>query len=386
LIYLDHNSTTPVDADVLQAMLPFFSNEFGNPASHHLLGERAAAAVEASRRNVAELLGCSAQELIFTSGATESNNLALKGCFRTGCARRVIIHSSTEHKAVFEPANALAASSGAIVQVAPVLRSGVVDLPALRSMLTNEVAVVSIMSANNETGAINPIGEIAEMTRSAGAQFHVDAAQSAGKLEILLANSNIDLLSISSHKIYGPKGVGALFVRRGVILEPLLHGGGHERGQRSGTLNVSGIVGFGEAARIARSRLPDYQARTKSLRDMLESLLRDRIRGVEFNGPLEERLCNTVNLRFVGADAEAVLLNAPSVAASTGSACTSNSPTPSHVLLAMGLSHQAAEESIRFSLGRDTTESDVENAAQAIACAVDRVRTMACSGEEATTR
>lgn len=353
-------------------MLPWFSLNFGNPSSSHAPGLLAERAIGKARQEVATLIGCSKGEVYFTGGATEANNLALKGLYELGHAPRHILVSATEHKSVLETAQALK-RRGAEVRSIAVDSSGVVMLPSLEELLSPG-AIVSVIAANNETGTLNPIAEVAELVHTHGGTLHVDATQWVGKLSVDVRHWNVDLLSLSAHKFLGPKGVGALFVRRGLGLFPLIHGGGQERGLRGGTLNVPGLVGLGAAATLASVECQSGATSREILRDQLHASLVARVPAIELNGHPTQRLPNTLNLRFVGAPADAVLARLRSVAASTGSACTSSMPAPSHVLLAMGASAEAADESVRFSLGRSTTPGEVEEAAKDIADAVEGVR------------
>lgn len=375
MIYLDYNATTPVAEEVLETMWPWFRASYGNPSSAgHTLGREAAKAVDEAREKLASLICCSASELVFTSGATEANNLALKGLFGLApLERRRLLVGATEHKSVLEVAKALE-ERGAELDLIPVDRHGVVDLSALEELLGPDVLAVSVMAANNETGTLNPIQQVAVMAHAFGAVVHTDATQWVGKMRIDAQEWESDLLSLSAHKFYGPKGVGALFVRRRLQLAPVIHGGGQERVLRGGTLNVPGLVGLGAAAELAEECLEAQGLRSRDLRDHLHALIQRRLPNVELNGHPKERLPNTLNLRFVGAQADAVMARLPEVAVSSGSACTSAVPAPSHVLTAMGLTTEAAEESIRFSLGRETTASDVTDAANLIASAVAAVR------------
>lgn len=376
LIYLDFNATTPLDEQVLEVMLPFLRDEFGNASSaQHPAGARAAVAVRHARDQIAGLLGCASGEVVFTSGATEANNLALKGVFEAhGGGRRRILVGATEHKAIIGTAQWLA-SKGAQVDVIPVDRYGVIDLSALNELIDSDVLIVSVMAANNETGTLNPIVRVAEIATECGAFVHTDATQWTGRLPVDVRAWRVDLLSLSAHKFYGPKGVGALYVRRRTPLAPLVHGGEQERGLRSGTLNVPGIVGLGAAAALAAERMRADAGRLSALRDRLHTELVQRLTGVELIGHPTARLPNTVNLRFVGAEADAVITNTPEVAVSSGSACTSAVPSPSHVLVAMGLDRDAAEESLRFSLGRPTTEQEIMTAVDEVVHGVETVRT-----------
>lgn len=378
MIYLDHNATTPVAEEVLEAMLPWFRSSYGNPSSvSHSFGIRAADAVEKARQQLASLLQCSAREITYTSGATEANNLAIQGLLSAApMERRRVVVGATEHKSVLELAKAME-GRGAGVDLIPVDRHGLVDMSALEELLGSDVLLVSVMAANNETGTLNPVASVAALAHAHGAAVHTDATQWVGKLRIDVREWDIDLLSLSAHKFYGPKGVGALYVRRRFELAPIIHGGGQERGLRGGTLNVPGIVGLGAAAEFADRSLDREAPRLRQLRDGLHDLIGSRLLDVELNGHRAERLPNTLNLRFVGADADAVMARLPELAVSSGSACTSAVPQPSHVLTAMGLTMEAAEESIRFSLGRETSAADVASAGGLVAAAVSAVRRIA---------
>lgn len=383
-IYLDYNATTPTDSRVVEAMLPFFTSEFGNPASgQHAFGLRALAAVEEARADVSGLVGGAQGDLVFTASSTEATNLLIKGLSSTASrARRRVVISTVEHRAVLETTNWLA-SNGVPVSHIPVDRFGIVDFNILETTLRlGDTHLVSILAANNETGTLNPIGRIASMAHQYDAIFHTDATQMTGKLPLDLSSLCVDAASIAAHKIYGPKGVAALYVgpsvRRRIM--PLIHGGGHEGGLRSGTLNVPGIVGFGCAATLAAAHVSDDSSRLRLLRDRLHAELDSIVGNVLLNGHPTERLPNTLNLRFVGAEADAIIANAPTLAVSTGSACTSSIPSPSHVLTAMGLDEGAASESIRFSLGRPTTSEEVDLGIQIVNWAVSRVRKLAGAG------
>jgi len=384
-IYLDYNATTPVDPDVLQAMLPWLRESFGNPASAHGHGRAAAEAVDTARRQIADLVGCSGSEVVFTSGATEANNLALKGAVESApTGRNRILVAATEHKSVLDTA-AWIRDQGHSVDLVSVGRDGVVDLAAMHAIVGPDVAVVSVMLANNETGVISPIADVCALARSVGALTHTDASQAVGKIPVDVRALDVDLASVSSHKLYGPQGVGALYVRRRTILAPLLHGGGHERGLRSGTLNVPGIVGFGAAADIAARRLDSDAPRFRYLIGLLRSQLAAAVPTVQVvaldpdTGTEPDALSNTLNVRFPGVDAEALIANTPRVAVSTGSACSAFMPAPSHVLLAMLGDPDAASECIRFSVGRATTEADVLEAAFEFGHAANRLYELARS-------
>jgi cysteine desulfurase len=378
IIYLDNNASTAPDPAVVDALTKCLRRDIGNPASHHVLGARAANRVEHARAQVAALTSCHPREVVFTSGATEADNLAVRGLWeatRNQGSRDTVLIGATEHPAVLEAGNALRRYGARVVHI-PVDSHGVVDLSALRSLADERTLLISVMAANNETGTVAPLAEVMSIGRTVGAFIHSDATQFVGRLSFDFAGLALDMASLSAHKMHGPKGVGALLVRRGVPLLPLLHGGGHERALRSGTLNTPGIVGFGAAAELALARLHEA-ARISQLRDRLHTALCSRLEGVSLNGHLADRLPNTVNLRFAGADAEAVMASMPQVACSTGSACSSAVPTPSHVLLAMGLDRQAADECLRFSLSRQTTEAEIDAAVEQVVSAVSYVRAAA---------
>lgn len=376
-IYLDYNATTPVDSAVLDGMNPWFSAQFWNAASSHRGGMTAAEAVSSARDQVASLLGSRAGEIIWTSGATEANNLAIKGFVELASPTRSrVITFATEHKAVLDVV-AWIGEQGHPTSVLGVNEDGAPDLEALRvELLKGDTALVSVMAANNETGILVDLGEIARLAHEGGAQFHTDATQAVGKLSINVEEQGIDLLSMSAHKIYGPKGIGALFVSRKSDVASQVHGGGHERGMRSGTLNVPSIVGFGLAAELAaasiESELPRQARLVATFLEFLENQLGDG--SFAINTQSARRLTNTVNLWFEGADADAVMANSQNIAISSGSACTALVTAPSHVLTAMGFDTQKASECLRISVGRPTTETDVELAAESIATAVRRVR------------
>lgn len=373
-IYLDYNATTPAAPGVVEEMLPWFVDRFWNASSSHPSGRVAAAAVEAGRERVAGLIGARSAEVVWTSGATEATNLALKGLPPTGERRRVVT-IATEHKATLDTVAALE-HGGTPVTVVPVETDGSLSLDRLHSELDGSVLVVSVMAANNETGVVTDLPPVADMVHECGALLHSDITQVVGKMPFSVSDSGIDLASLSSHKIYGPKGIGALFVSRRVKLSPLIHGGGHEWGLRSGTLNVPGIVGFGTAADLATASLEtEVHRQGRLVRRMLEEL-RGHVGDVLQTTDAPLRLANTLNIRVVGADAEAVMANAPDVALSSGSACTALVPSPSHVLLAMGFDRTAALECLRISVGRPTMEQDVVAAAELLAAAITRVRAL----------
>lgn len=374
-VYLDYHATTPVDPRVLEAMLPYFTEVFGNPASSsHQWGWKAQEAVEEARRRVAALIGGTAREIVFTSGATESNNFAIKGV--TALApegRRHVVCSAIEHKSVLEGCRSLD-KAGFTCTAVPVARDGRVDLEALASVVTDATALVTIMAANNEVGVLQPLTEIAAIAHAKGALFHTDAAQGVGKVPIDVQASQIDLLSLTGHKMYGPKGCGALYVRRRTELSPLIMGGGQERGLRSGTLNVPGIVGLGYACLIAKREMADESARLASLRDRLLEGLRAQVGGISVSGSMEHRLPHNLHVGFDGVDGSSLLIGISDIAVSSGSACSSASATPSHVLLAMCGAGQVPSATIRFGLGRQTTEAEIDYAIEKFATVVKKLR------------
>jgi cysteine desulfurase len=377
-VYLDYHATTPVDARVLDAMLPYFTERFGNPHSRqHAWGWDAEKAVDAAREQVAALINASPSEIIFTGGATESNNLAIKGIvsrLRERGSRVVTVAS--EHKSVLDTCTKQSAQ-GVDVQVVGVQRDGLIDLDAFSHAVTTETILVSAMAANNEIGTLQPLGEIAAIAHECGALLHTDAAQAAGKVPIDVRAMGIDLLSLTGHKMYGPKGCGALFVaKRRPKLMPIaqLDGGGQEAGVRSGTLNVPGIVGLGAAAELARTGMAEESARISALRDRLLDRLRSALDGVRVNGTMEQRLPNNLHVSFEGVEGERLLMALGDLAVSTGSACASGSQAPSHVLQAIGAVGDEAGASIRFGLGRATTEDDIEFAAERVVTVVTALR------------
>ena len=379
-VYLDHHATTPCDARVVEAMLPYFTEKFGNAASRtHIYGFVANTAVERAREQVASLIGASPKEIVFTSGATEANNLAVLGAARAlrGVGRHVIV-SAIEHKAVLDPAKHLEAE-GFEVTVLPVGSDGRVSPADVAAAMRPGTALVSVMLANNEIGTLQPLAEIAEIAHAHGAVVHTDAAQAPGKLAIDVGALGVDLLSLSAHKMYGPKGIGALYVRRDrrprLLLEPLVYGGGHERGLRSGTLPVPMIVALGAAAQLAADDVANGEpARLATLRDRLLAGLRAGATGVVVHGSLTHRLPNNLSVSFDGVDGEALILSTKEIAVSSGSACTSATLEPSHVLRAIGVDKAQAHGSIRIGLGRSNGEADVELAISRICGTVERLR------------
>ena len=391
-IYLDNQASTPVDPRVLDAMMPYFTIDYGNPHSEsHVYGDRAMAAIDAAREQVAALIHADPREIVFTSGATEANNLALKGAAHfarehptDGTQKDHIVTLQTEHKCVLESAAALE-REGFRVTYLPVTENGLVSLDALAAAIDEQTLIVSVMAAHNEIGVVQPLAEIGALCRSKGALFHTDAAQALGKIPLDVEAMKIDLMSMSGHKLYGPKGVGALYIRRRprVRLTPLIDGGGQERGVRSGTLPTPLCVGFGKACAIAATEMEGEAKRLKSLRERLRTALQQRVPGLVVNGDLDHRLPGSLNVSVPGTTAPDLIEACHSIAISTGSACTSASVEPSYVLRALGLSNERANASVRLGLGRFTSEADVDFAADAIAAAAARLRVK--NGDSATT-
>ncbi|RMF21580.1 MAG: IscS subfamily cysteine desulfurase [Deltaproteobacteria bacterium] len=378
-VYMDYQATTPVDPRVLEAMLPYFTERFGNAASRtHRFGWEAEEAVQAARDQIAALIGARRKEIIFTSGATESDNLAIKGVLGFYRDRgNHVVTVRTEHKAVLDPCRVLERDGVAEVTYLRVGRDGLVDPDDVRRAIGPRTVLVSVMHANNEIGVIQPIAEIGRITREAGVLLHCDAAQSLGKIPIDVDAMHVDLLSMSAHKTYGPKGIGALYVRARdprVRLRPLIDGGGHERGLRSGTLNVPGIVGFGVACRIAAEEMEAEGARLLELREYLRTRLLEELDEIYVNGDIERRLPGNLNVSFAYLEAESLLMGLGDIALSSGSACTSASLEPSHVLRAIGASDELAHGSVRFGLGRFTTREEVEYVAGRVIDEVRRLR------------
>ena len=376
-IYLDNNATTPADPRVLDVMLPYFTEKFGNAASrHHAFGWTAEDAVDLAREQAAALIGAAPEELIFTSGATESVNMALKGVSEAYRSKgNHFITVTTEHSCVMDTCRHIEKAGGRVTWL-PVLSDGLLDTEALRAAITPQTVLISVMYANNETGVIQPMEEIGRIAREKGVILHTDATQAAGKVPLNVDTSGIGLLSFSAHKLYGPKGVGALYIRRRnprVRLTPLIEGGGHEKGLRSGTLNVPGIVGFGKACQIAAEQMEKDSQKLSVLRDKLERALLE-IPGTAVNGNTHSRLPHVSNIRFAGLKGDLLMAAMPDLAISSGSACTSASPEPSHVLMAMGLNEEEARASLRFSLGRFTEETDIDFAINTCRKAVEKLR------------
>ena len=389
-IYLDNNATTPVNPAVLEAMLPYFGLEFGNPSSAHRFGQLARQAIEGAREAVAALIGARATEIVFTSGGTEADNAAVFGVIGgvMGQALRSpknsvgspphVITSAIEHDAVLNACRELE-RRGVCVTYVPVGRDGIVSPDEIRSALRPETALISIMRANNEVGTLQPIEEIGAIAAEAGVAFHTDAVQAAGKVSIDVNRMRVGLLSLSAHKLHGPKGAGALFVRKGVQIDPLLHGGANERGRRAGTENVASIVGLGKAAELARAGLAEISAHLCEMRDRLEAGLVARIPGARVNGDPTRRVPNTSNLLLPGVESESLViaLDLAGLACSAGAACSSGAVDPSHVLTATGLTPAEARSSVRFSVGRTNTSEEIDRAVEIIAAAVARQRGVA---------
>jgi len=378
-VYLDHSATTPVDPEVATIMMTYYTEKYGNPSSVHGFGREAKQALEQARNQVAELIGAASQEITFTSGGTEADNLAILGTAEALRKKgKHIITSCIEHHAVLETCEYLE-KNGFDLTVIPVDEEGIISVDDVRKAIRPDTILITVMHANNEVGSIQPISEIGKLAKEHGIVFHVDAVQSLGKIPINVEEMQVDLLTISSHKIYGPKGVGALYVRKGVRIVPLVHGGGQERKRRSGTENTPGIIGFGKACELAGQRMADDAEHQRKLRDKLMNGILERIEFVKVNGPVgERRLPNNVNvsIRYVEGESLLLSLDMLGIAASSGSACTSGSLDPSHVLLGMGLIHEIAHGSLRFSLGRQNTEEDIDYVLEQLPKIVERLRMM----------
>jgi len=379
-IYMDYHATTPVDPRVLEAMLPYFTAQFGNAASrNHSFGWEAEEAVETARKQVADLIGANPKEIIFTSGATESNNLAIKGVAEMYREKgNHVITCVTEHKAVIDTCKKLE-KQGYRVTYLPVQKDGRIALDDLRAAIGDKTILITIMSANNEIGVLQPIAEIGAIAKEKGILFHTDGVQAVGKVPVNINEAKVDLLSLSAHKMYGPKGVGALYVRRRnprVLLAEQINGGGHERGMRSGTLNVPGIVGLGKAAEICRTEMATESERLRTLRDRLNQKLHANLDELYINGSMEHRLPHNLNVSFAYVEGESLLMGINDVAVSSGSACTSASLEPSYVLKALGAGDDLAHSSIRFGLGRFTTDEEVDYVVEKLTTVVRRLREM----------
>ncbi|MEA2046314.1 MAG: cysteine desulfurase family protein [Euryarchaeota archaeon] len=377
-IYMDHASTTPMADEVVEAMHTCFTQTYGNASSLHSIGREAKVALEESRARVAELIGAGVDEVYFTSGGTESDNMAVKGvAVRNRDQGRHIITTAIEHPAILEPCHYLE-SQGFEVTCLPVTREGIVRIEDLESAIRKDTILISMMHANNEIGTIQPVAEAGAIARVRDIPFHTDAVQTAGKIPADVNDLNVDLLSISSHKLYGPKGVGAIYIRKGTEIEPITQGGGHEQGLRSGTENVPGIVGLAKAAELAQAEMPKEMVRLTAMRDRLANTVLEEVEDAWINGHPTKRLPNNLNLGFLHVEGEALMLHldARGIAASTGSACSSKKTVASHVLTAIGLKPEEAHGSLRITLGRDNTTEDAERAAEAIRESAEKLRSI----------
>ncbi len=377
-VYFDHSATTPVDGEVAKIMIEYMTDKFGNPGSIHFFGREANKAVNEARKNVADLLGATEKEVFFTSGGTESDNLAIKGVALANRKKgNHIITTAIEHHAVLHACEALE-KQGFTVTYLPVDENAMVRTEDVKNAITDETILISVMFANNEVGTIQPIKEIGQLAREKGIYFHTDAVQAAGNYPIDVNEYNIDLLSISGHKLYGPKGVGAIYIRKGVKIESLQQGGSQERKLRAGTENVPGIVGLGKAAEQAKLEMEQRMTHVRGLRDKLMKGIQEKISDIKLNGHPEMRLPGNLNFSFFYIEGESLLLNLDmkGIAASSGSACTSGSLDPSHVLLAMGMNHETAHGSLRLSLGRHNTEDDVNYCLEVLPVIVEKLRSM----------
>ena len=387
-VYLDYNATTPVEPRVLEAMLPYFSDEFGNASSIHSPGQRARAAVETAREQVAALIGANPKEIVFTSGGTESDNQAIFGVITAarGTATHVIT-TAIEHEAVLNTCQALE-KRGVAVTYLPVDREGLVSVEAVRHAVRRETVLITVMHANNELGTVQPLAEIGAVAKEKKITFHTDAVQSVGKIPVDVNALHLDLLSLSGHKLYAPKGIGALYVRGGTLVQQLLYGGHHQRGFRPGTENVAGIVGLGAAAEIARNLLANDAERVSALRDQLECGLVERVPHIRLNAGNAPRTPNTTNVMFAGIEGEALViaLDLRGLSCSVGAACSSGAVEPSHVLTAIGLSQEEAKSSLRFSLGRHTTEAEIDFALEIIPAAVAQLRELSPTYQRVASR
>ena len=378
MIYMDHSATSPVDPEVFETMKPYFINSFGNASTLYSLGREGKIAMESARKEVASIIGAESKEVIFTSGGTESDNIAILGTvYKQRKKGNHIITSDIEHPAVDETCRYLE-KNGFTVTYLPVYEDGIVKVSDLENAITDDTILITIMHANNEIGTIQPIAEIGAVAKEKSIIFHTDAVQTVGKIPVDVKELNVDLLSLSSHKLYGPKGVGALYVRKGVRLEPIMHGGGHERGIRPGTENVPGIVGLGKACTIAKENLENDAKLLTTLRERLIVGVLEQNEDSYLNGHRTKRLPNNANFRFTGIEGESLILHLDSkgIAASTGSACSSTKLEPSHVLMAIGLKEVEAHGSLRISLGHENTEEDIDYAVTAITDVVEKLRKM----------
>lgn len=377
-VYLDYAATTPVDPEVIRAMIPYLSEVWGNPSSIHACGLEARASVEDAREKIASLIGANKSEIYFTSGGTEADNWALKGIAYANRERDGhIITSTIEHHAILETCKYLE-DKGFSVTYLPVDGYGMIDPDSVRKAITPKTVLISVMLANNEVGSIEPIAEIGKISKSAGVYFHTDAVQAVGHIPVDVNKLGVDMLSISAHKLYGPKGIGILYIRSGTKIEPLIHGGGQEKQMRAGTENVPGIVGFGKAADLARADMDEEASRLSRLRDSLIKIVLEKVEGTRLNGHHIKRLPNNVNISFEYVEGEAICLNLDlvNICAATGSACSSESMEASHVLLAMGLNPEMARSSLRFSLGKWSTEGNINYVIEKLPGVVSRLRSI----------
>ncbi|MDX9714907.1 MAG: cysteine desulfurase family protein [Dissulfurispiraceae bacterium] len=377
-IYLDHAATTPVDPRVAEAMMPFFTECFGNPSSQHSFGRDAKETVESVRGQIALLINADPDEIVFTSGGTESDNFAIKGSAFANMNRgRHIITTAIEHHAVLDPCSFLE-RFGFETTYIPVNSNGIIDPADIENAITDRTILVSVMHANNEMGSIQPISEISSITKKRGIPFHTDAVQTFGHIPVDVKQLGVDMLSISGHKIYGPKGIGVIYIKKGTKITPFMHGGGQERGLRSSTLNVPGIAGLGKAAEIAASLIDTEPGRQIALRDYFIKILAENPGDLKLNGHPVQRLPNNINISFNNTDGEYLMagMDIAGIACSTGSACSSGGSGPSHVLHAMGLSDRMVGCSIRLTIGRSTTSKEIDTAAEIIAALVKKARAM----------
>ncbi|OGC22214.1 cysteine desulfurase NifS [candidate division WOR-1 bacterium RIFOXYB2_FULL_42_35] len=373
-IYFDYNATTPIGPEVLKEMLPYLKKHYGNPSSSHIIGKAAKEGVEKARQRVANLLGCEISEIIFTSGGSEANNIALKGVAEILKAKgNHIITSQIEHPAIINPCKYLE-RKGFNVTYLPVDQYGMVDPDDVKKTITPKTILITIMHANNEVGTIQPIADIGKIARKHGILFHSDAAQTIGKIETKVEKLKVDLLSIAGHKFYAPKGVGVLYIRKGTKLEPLIHGAGHESGRRAGTENVASIVGLGKAAKIAGKDLNKYRGQVFELREKLYHGIIDKVERLKLNGHPIKRLPNTLNLSFAGVDSEGMLAKMKNIALSTGSACHAGHKEPSKVLLAMGVEPNLALGAVRFSLGKYNTQREIDQIISILSGLINKIR------------
>lgn len=378
MIYMDHSATSPVDPKVFEAMKPFFIESFGNASTLYSLGRKGKIAIEDARKEVASLVGAEPNEIIFTSGGTESDNMAIKGtAYKFKSKGNHIITSAIEHPAVFETCKYLE-KNGFEVTYLPVYEEGIVRVSDLEDAINDNTILITIMHANNEIGTIQPIADLAKVAMEKGIYFHTDAVQTVGKIPVNVKELDVDLLSLSAHKLYGPKGVGALYIKKGVRIEPIIHGGGHERGIRPGTENVPGIVGLGKACSIAEENLETDSERITSMRNRLIDNVLEQVEESYLNGHRTKRLPNNANFRFSGIEGESLILtlDTKGISTSTGSACSSTKLEPSHVLMAIGLEEVEAHGSLRISLGRENTEKEIDFSVDAIKEVVTKLREM----------